>query len=542
MADRIQLMMEAERRGILPPDKAALLNEARKRGLVEDVSTPPQPTPMVNEPEPEQTPEFMQRIGEDVSGRLENIKQARARTTAGTNSRIEEVIPMAWNVAAIPLDVAGEAAGGAFRALPDVIEDPIRAGAAKTVEAFARPLGDLPSSLAQGYGSFKQQNPSAAANLEGVAGLATILAPTRSLPVKQSGKTFVGKAGEAVTMAGENQLANRRLSYAQKLISPERTKSIAEDQVGRTTEQGLSRFRSAKVEPTSREIEIAQEVSRLPISSSRSNQHNYNIISSAVEREAEKLKSSLTANDVKFSGLDYANELSSAMNRIKQNPTMVGDAEKSAERILNKMADIVSKKPKTAANLLQARKELDSWVKSQSGGKLFDPQYESARSIALREIRNATNDFIDSRAKNVGVKQSLRKQNNLYMALENVQPKAASEGKNAVSRLYQKVSKVVPLKSDIGKALGLAGVAGAGSVVGGIPAAAALGTGAVLYGAGKAAISPTTKKALGKLLRGTDAAIRATKDKAVIEQLRADRAIVLELMKNTGQEDNDRTK
>lgn len=34
MADKLALMLEAERRGILPPDKVALLAEARRRGLV----------------------------------------------------------------------------------------------------------------------------------------------------------------------------------------------------------------------------------------------------------------------------------------------------------------------------------------------------------------------------------------------------------------------------------------------------------------------------------------------------------------------------
>lgn len=34
MADKLQIMLEAERRGILPPDKVAVLGEARKRGLV----------------------------------------------------------------------------------------------------------------------------------------------------------------------------------------------------------------------------------------------------------------------------------------------------------------------------------------------------------------------------------------------------------------------------------------------------------------------------------------------------------------------------
>lgn len=38
--DKLQLMIEAERRGILPPEKAAMLNEARKRGLVQSEFTP----------------------------------------------------------------------------------------------------------------------------------------------------------------------------------------------------------------------------------------------------------------------------------------------------------------------------------------------------------------------------------------------------------------------------------------------------------------------------------------------------------------------
>lgn len=38
MADKLQLLLEAEKRGLLPPDKKAMLDEARKRGLVNDNS------------------------------------------------------------------------------------------------------------------------------------------------------------------------------------------------------------------------------------------------------------------------------------------------------------------------------------------------------------------------------------------------------------------------------------------------------------------------------------------------------------------------
>ena len=44
MAD-LQLLLEAERRGILPPDRKTLLDEARRRGLIEDTPPPAEPAP-----------------------------------------------------------------------------------------------------------------------------------------------------------------------------------------------------------------------------------------------------------------------------------------------------------------------------------------------------------------------------------------------------------------------------------------------------------------------------------------------------------------
>ena len=47
---KIQLLLEAERRGILPPDKAALLAEARRRGLVPGGTTTEAPAPTPEQP------------------------------------------------------------------------------------------------------------------------------------------------------------------------------------------------------------------------------------------------------------------------------------------------------------------------------------------------------------------------------------------------------------------------------------------------------------------------------------------------------------
>lgn len=54
MTDQLQLMLEAERRGILPADKVALLTEARSRGLVGPSEAPAAPAPSSGVPGPRQ--------------------------------------------------------------------------------------------------------------------------------------------------------------------------------------------------------------------------------------------------------------------------------------------------------------------------------------------------------------------------------------------------------------------------------------------------------------------------------------------------------
>jgi hypothetical protein len=51
-----ELLLEAERRGILPPDKVELLTEARRRGLVPSVPSAAAPAPAAPETPPGQSP------------------------------------------------------------------------------------------------------------------------------------------------------------------------------------------------------------------------------------------------------------------------------------------------------------------------------------------------------------------------------------------------------------------------------------------------------------------------------------------------------
>jgi hypothetical protein len=57
-------------------------------------------------------------------------------------------------------------------------------------------------------------------------------------------------------------------------------------------------------------------------------------------------------------------------------------------------------------------------------------------------------------------------------------------------------------------------------------------TAGIGYVGAKAVMAPATRKALGKTIRFMDEAIQRTTDPALISQLRADRAALVEIYKN----------
>ena len=161
---------------------------------------------------------------------------------------------------------------------------------------------------------------------------------------------------------------------------------------------------------------------------------------------------------------EYISELNKTVARLEENALLTGDAQVTAQKIVRKMKMLVAENKGNASGLLKARKQLDEWVKAQKGAGIFDPNRENAISISLREIRQSTNDFIDARATNVGVKDSLRRQAALFNAMENMTPKVADEAATRFGRAWQKMSRVLPIRGEFNQAMAtLVGVGGLGA-------------------------------------------------------------------------------
>lgn len=395
-------------------------------------------------------------------------------------------------------DVIGEGLKSAVNYTPDLIKQPIvAAGNALMQTDVGQDAAELVKSGVNAYSQFAQNNPRAAADVESVGNFANLVGGAKPLALgAEATGNVLAKSGDALVNLGEAQANNAKNSFVKDLVSPKITPAVASDQFSRSTEQGL--FRNAVVAPTPQEKEIIDTVSQLPVSKNKSLLANYNIISDANQDEATNLISTLKQKDVAIPDDTIVNGLSDIRKNLSASPYITGDGEKAADKVINIALNQLTNNPQTASGLLQARKDFDAEIIRLKGVKTFDPNLDSPVTTAVQQVRQGINNMIDQAVPDAGVKASLRMQSNLYRAMDNLEQKGGSEGKNLFTRFAQKAASTIPVKGAIAKTAVALGATGAAAV------APALTAGALgVYGAGKALNSAFLKKAVGKTVATT---------------------------------------
>jgi len=483
---------------------------------------------------------FAQRFGRDIAKRAAvdaEIKRTYDEGEIGTAEALLQTIGKTGFGSV--LDFLGETIISAGRGLsaitPDIIERPLIDGAVAAGHFLLNTdIGqeglNAAKSGAAAWSRFKISNPRAALNIEAVVNIGVLLAPVKG-GTRVSPPTALGRAGAALETKAVTQTTAKRGDFINDLVMPKQTSAVRTEQVARTEETGL--FRQKQVKPSKSEQNTSVEVGKIPaVGSSKTLQRNHNAISNEVTKEANTLKSVLAEKEVIFPRKELNSKLDEALARLDENPLIVGDASKTAEKIVGKAKEILSAKPSNGSSLLAARKELDSWIKSQKGPGVFDPNLESAITIAVREVRTALNDFLASKATSTAVKASLKKQSTLLRAMENIAPKAADEGGNIVVRAWQNAMRVLPFRGEFNQIMATAfGIGGLGASAMFAPYFTKIVIGTIAsYALGKAVMSSPVKSALSLLLKEMDKAIRLAKDKSLITSMKLDRALIVELI------------
>lgn len=486
--------------------------------------------PVDHDPFAPQAPGFLDRVKGDVENRFGKMGEEAARTGMGNQSSTEGAFQEAGQGAGLLGDVAGEALASAAKPVISATPEPIKKGAADIAKSIQEsPVGQAGIKALKAGGdawkSFSEAHPALADDIEAGFNIATL-----GLPVGKAGKAaasapgILEKAGESLVQSGEKQSAKQSGDFVKKLVSPEQTAAVKESQVGRTTEKGL--LRTKEVEPTSYEKRMSDAVSKVPgVAKGKTFQSNYNAINDEISKEAQTLERTIKANDAAISVQEMEQRASQIRTNLSKNPSLVGNAQLAAERVLDKMKELIKATGATASGLLRSRKDLDNWIRAAKGEKGFDPALENGMSVAIREIRQSTNDLINQKVPAAGVKASLEKQSLLYSALDNIEPKAAKEGNDVIQRVLKRAAHLIPGKTSLEKE-GALGLAGASAAAFPHPTAAAAGI-AGLAGAYKALSGPSLKKAAGHTLKLLDSMIQKAKDPKLAKELRADREVLL---------------
>lgn len=336
-------------------------------------------------------------------------------------------------------DIAGTAGGLIGDAiaplLPDVVKSKI-GDASKYVSDKVNQIPGMTPEIHKALSDvFNTLTLEGGAKAEPVVENAAKTAATKVSDAAQSAAdTLATKTKQVITKTPE-QIAAKQSDFVDKLILPEmnakatataiKTGKVAENTAltgTRDVSQTIPNFDKIKT-----------SVEQVPgISSKNTFLQNSNLIHNEISNVAENLKSELQ-NKGSFTPAQFNKYMSGVKTTLSENPLIVGDAEKTATKLISKFNSLVKDNGYTPAGLLEARKGLDAWMSAQKGN-VFNPATESAVSTALRAIRQGGNDFLASRVPDVAVKDMLEHQSNLYRAIEAIAPKAAKEGPNGFQR------------------------------------------------------------------------------------------------------------
>tara|TARA_R110000787_G_scaffold266896_1_gene373165 strand:+ start:911 stop:2584 length:1674 start_codon:yes stop_codon:yes gene_type:complete len=492
--------------------------------------------------EPTKATDVLPSIKEGLTGAVDTLKGGYAETKKLLDEDVIEgragvplmltksILPAAGEVALTGLKTAGQALSWA---VPDVIEDYTIEG----VNSIAYNITETPlfkkglEAASQGYGKFlkfKESHPSEAEYLSSGFDIALMGLPATKVPPVTD---TLDKWRWTKVNASKLQGIEQRRDIIGQLLAPVK---LERKDIRRTDTKGLTG--KITTTPDVFEQEVIDAVSLIPaVKGSKNPIKNANAVYDEIDATAERLvrRLKLEGNPEIDTKALNANMDTEVAEYFAGNAATVSIASpKKMQAILDEAKKLISDSDGTATGILQARKDLDKWLDGTAPEMLND-EYMDSRSKALKIIRGAMNNAVDSVVPDVGVKGLLRKQFLLYKAYDNLADKSIKLSSTSLARAYVNAKRVTGMSIPT-TPLAMAATASASAAAlssGWLAFAAgtlALGTGAVVTS--RMLKGPTAKKALGSLLGQVSEAIKMSKSKEMIEQLKADRLVIISLL------------
>jgi hypothetical protein len=428
------------------------------------------------------SPEMMEKFGEPTASLAERTQSAASEVlSAGSSILVDGGISLVRSL------------------IPDSWEDSIVDFSRDKWEAIAKsPIMQQGIEYAKAgkkeYDEWAKANPEWATRLNEAVNIGALgRAPGKTLPgqtpnaPKLRGETYIRKQNK-------NNMNNRKAA-TQELLEPPTKKNnygkYYEDKRG-----------TVRWDPNSWTRDVIDEVVKVKdVSPKKSFVHNMNAVRGRSQSFRKELDDLVSTKGTKVNVGGLKEKLQSSVDSMADEVLLSSDAEKMAAKIYRKTEQLLDASDGTSMGVLNVRRQLDEWVNSQRN--VFDATFESATSIALREIRGILNNTVSKSTKSAKVDTLLKRQHKLLTAGDMLEEKAMKQADTYFGRFLEKFERdhgikfpTTPLAqaATVGAATATMGTTGLLASVGGFGA----------YKGARWLTSPDGKKWLAAAVKLTD--------------------------------------
>lgn len=501
-----------------------------------DVSAPPNVAVATGSQDPAQVQDtsVFGKLSDAYKRRFEKIEKERVKFETGeitfpelAATAVGQDVGMFVDTVGIPL----------MEGLSEVIPDFVKSGSADLFNEFVETDEGKAAMEAVGagfdaYKEFAERNPRVATQLENIFNIGAVLVPLKK-PKDGDKKSFFKRQGDKLIKVGDAK-------YEQKIFGAfENLGSV--DNIKRTINGKID---IKKLNPMERKA-----INSLKGTKGFDYGHNAWANINAVNKNIDTLTEQIAKQLKNTRGTPL--NIKSIVDDFTENSLKLLDDTIEPEKLGKALADVEAKMGAVIAKhskggridsegMWKARKELDGWFNDQVKGEGFETR--GSMSKAVYAARNAMNKEL--KARNPGLSSKMDKQSGLLYAQEGVANLAAQEAKVTFGNLIRTMEKIgfkgralSVLLSGLGAGAGgaLAFTTNAAAVAGIIATGMLANT---LVRKGRQTIGKVlNRRKIGELMGMFDEGIQKAKkikDTQLVKELRATRASILTLAKDTG--------
>lgn len=270
-------------------------------------------------------------------------------------------------------------------------------------------------------------------------GLTKIKVPTELTPLRL----------EKVGLQNKLKPPSGRDKDVYNIITPEKSKQQKIDDLKRggvTSPQGVAGTQN--LVPSPQEWAVIDEVKKLPqVNSQKTYTHNFNIMLDELNKTNEQTRrlAAKTKGGVQWRDLEAG--VTDRLNSVRaSSPSIFGVKGKKGknveEELIEEFYQMVDTNGNSWEGILKARQDFDNFVLNKIQVGTYTGRKASVASEVHKAVRSVANDFVKDGVPQAG--SLLRKQSNLFRAMDGTVVSAANESASAVGRILQTLGIHMP--------------------------------------------------------------------------------------------------